>query len=386
MAEDDIYSNKTIYEKFIGKAGQLIVPPRDARRKYWIKNPENAKYFIQLADKMQAKDLSYIRRIRMLRKLLFICHCTRKDLAELQRDDIDAILSQAHAVNRTYESKRDFLIGIKSIWRTLFPDKDERGRDDETIVPYVVRHVKTKIDRSRQKIRKDKFTADEYMEIFDLFYDRLDVQSVIVLAYEGLARPQEILGRSVKDVELHENYAKIWISERGKEGVGFIPIIEHVDVIRRWMEVHPLRHDPNAPLFFSRATNTRFRRLAPTGFNKIVRRRMKSAGMDKPVTLYSFKRNGITHMRLKGKSDLDIQRRARWTSTEQLHTYDLSTQEDAFQKELERKGLVVGAPRECIRIDTQVESEQTSTIQKHDQNQAMLLATMQLLINQMRSQ
>ena len=37
---------------------------------------------------------------------------------------------------------------------------------------------------------------------------------------------------------------------------------------------------------------------------------------------------------------MQIQHAARWTSTKQLKTYDLTNQEDAFQVELEKRGIV----------------------------------------------
>ncbi len=37
---------------------------------------------------------------------------------------------------------------------------------------------------------------------------------------------------------------------------------------------------------------------------------------------------------------MEIQHRARWTSTKQLKTYDLSNQEDSFKKQLAKRGLI----------------------------------------------
>ena len=44
--------------------------------------------------------------------------------------------------------------------------------------------------------------------------------------------------------------------------------------------------------------------------------------------------------RLRGESDMEIQHAARWTSTKQLKTYDLSSQEDAFKLKLAKRGLI----------------------------------------------
>jgi len=62
--------------------------------------------------------------------------------------------------------------------------------------------------------------------------------------------------------------------------------------------------------------------------------------LNKPITCYSLKRNGVTFARLRGESDVEIQHRARWTSTKQLKTYDLSSQEDSFRIALAKRGLI----------------------------------------------
>ncbi len=373
MAENDIYNSKHKYEEVTKKVECWIAPPMHGKRKYWIKHPGNLAHFERLAAKLEARDVSYIRRLRLLQKLMIVCHVIRKDLKEVTRDDIDQVLAYAHAIHKTFESKRDFLLDLRFIWKILFPDVDEHGRDDETIVPYVVRHVATKIDRSRKKMRNDKLTPEEYKIVYDAFFDRPDIQVIIMLGYEGLGRPQEILARKVSDVELHDKYAKVWITEHGKEGVGFIPVIDGVEVLRKWVENHPLKHKPDAPLFFSRSRNCMFKPVSPPAINKHIRIRLAQLGIDKRVTLYSFKRNGITHMRLAGFSDNQIQRRARWTTTKQLHTYDLGNQEDAFGEELKSRGLsgtndqrqsmrLSSAPTSGYRVPKSISIRESATV------------------------
>ncbi len=58
------------------------------------------------------------------------------------------------------------------------------------------------------------------------------------------------------------------------------------------------------------------------------------------ITAYSLKRNGVTHRRLRGDSDKEIQSAARWTTTKQLHTYDIAEQKESYKIELIKKGLM----------------------------------------------
>jgi hypothetical protein len=100
---------------------------------------------------------------------------------------------------------------------------------------------------------------------------------------------------------------------------------------------HPFQHDKEAFLFYS--GTDRLSPLTPGTINKHLRAACRGLGLDKRVTAYSLKRNGVTLGRLRGDSDVEIQHRAGWTSTKQLQTYDLSTPEDSFVGELAKRGL-----------------------------------------------
>ena len=258
-------------------------------------------------------------------------------------------------------TKKVFIINLKFIWRLLFSEKDEKGRIDESITPYVVRHLSSKIDKSRQKLRSDKLTYPEFEKLVKAFGTDMRMKAMITISLESLSRPQELLGRKIKDVELFDNYAKIYITEHGKEGTGFLRIIDSYQYLSEWLNQHPQKDNPEAYLFITTGKTNRNKQMRPITANKYIKQRCKEIGLNKPITLYSLKRNGVTFLRLQGADDLEIQHRARWTSTDQLKTYDLSTQEDSFKVELIKRGLVEGkgkfkefAPKtkECLFCNT----------------------------------
>lgn len=342
MPDDDIYGNKGKYERFKDNLNNYLTPPKetDRKRKYWIKNKINIKYFKKMFDKFDARDNSYIRRLRLLRSFLIVAYVLDKDLSKVDRDDIDKVMGFAHTVNKSVKSKRDFALDTKFIWRQIFPELDEKGRPDETLVPYAVRHLSGKVDKSREKMRKDKYTLEEFKKLMDSFSNDPRMQCLLTTIQESLSRPQEILGRKIKDVEMHDNYAKIYITEHGKEGVGFLRIIDSYFYLSKWINSHPLKSDPEAYLFINLGKVNHHKQFKPKAANEMISDRCKKIGINKPITLYSLKRNGVTMMRLAGKSDVEIQHTARWTSTKQLRTYDLSTQEDSFRLELIKRGKI----------------------------------------------
>jgi integrase len=348
MAEDDIYESKQKYERYIAKLDDIATPrPWRAEKrgaaKYYCKNPVNIRHFRRLLPLFDARDLSYIRRLRLFRTLIMACHATSRDLAECDREEINRIVGFAHSVYPAAKSKRDFIIDLKFMWRVLFPDLDEKGRPDETLMPYAVRHLSAKIDRSKEKLRDEKMTYEDFERLIQSFSLDKRLQAYLALSLESLRRPQELLYTRIRDVEIHDSHAKIWIASHGKEGPGLAQCIDSFPYLVAWFNEHPLRHNPDAYLFINIGCAGRYEQLKPTTINKHLRMKLKVLGIQKRITCYSFKRNGVTLRRLRGDSDVSIQRAAGWTSTRQLQTYDLSTAEDAYSIELVKRGLISDA-------------------------------------------
>ena len=347
MAENDIYNSRKKYERFVSKIGEMARPPEDRGitqgrngAKYYCKNPANLEYFRALHRAFEARDLSYIRRLRLLNVLKIVCFVTDKNLAECEREDINGIMAYTHRVLLSPKSKQDFVRDIKYIWKIILPELDERGRVDDTISPYAVRHLSARVDRSREKTREDRLTVEEYGKYLRAFSQDARIQAFIAAIYDGLARPQELCYVRINDVELYDNYAIIQISEHGKEGPGSVLCIESFPYIAAWYNQHPLRHDPEAFFFINLSVNGRYKQLKPSAINKHLKEKSRLLGIRKRITCYSFKRNGVTLMRARGDSELEIQHRARWRSLKPLKSYDMNQREDAIRITLAKRGLI----------------------------------------------
>jgi len=357
MAEEDIYGNKRRYERTMGDLDLLASPParspRRGQRRYYCQNRANLRHFEKLHMAFESRDTSYVRRNRVLHVLLFLSSHTDRDLATCGREDIDRLVAQGHKVNRAPASKEDFLKSVKYLWRSLFPENDEHGRPDERIVPYPVRHISCAVDKSRARMRNNRLSVDEIERIVGYFSSDPQMQAYVTIAVESLGRPQEMCFRRIKDVELHENYARVWVSSHGKEGTKFLQCIDSFPYLVKWIGQHPYQNDPEAFLFMGRGD--RDRPCTPAAVNKKLKTACKRLSIQKKITAYSLKRNGVTLRRLRGDSDVAIQHVAGWTSTKQLRTYDLSSAEDTFQGQLARRGLIPTEPGGAT--ETQLETK-----------------------------
>ncbi len=337
MAENDIYNNEGKYQIAKNSYRELLNKPEPgSKRKYWCKNPKNIEYFPKLFMHMESRDQSYVRRNRLLNTFRLIIHIADKDLKECGREDADYIVAYMHGVYKSANSKSDFIRDMKLFWKILFPELDEKGRVEDGVVPYNVRHLKAGQDISTQKRKLDKLTWEEFERIVQFFSNDRRIQFFLTLALESLARPQEILYTKISDIEQYDNYAKIWVSEHGKEGVKFLQVINSYPYLLHLLEKHQFSKDKDSYIFI----NSDGSQMKPANINKKLRIAMKSLNITKPITCYSIKRNGVTFRRLRGDDDVSIQHVAGWKSTKQLKTYDLSGADDVLKLELIKQGKI----------------------------------------------
>ena len=350
MVQDDAYGNKQRYERFKNGLDIFLLSPtqrfeklgRKLRNdKYYCKNPDNLKYFEFLFRRFEAKDLSYIRRLRVIGTFKIVCHFAEKDVKTFDQDDIDSIVAEMHKIYRSVESKRSFIKNIKNIWRILFPETDDKGRKDSTKVPYAVRHLKRSDIAKSQERARDILTPNEVDNLFRYFQDKPQIQCFLALLYDGLLRPQEAIYLKLKDIEMLDSSIRVHVREHGKEGIG----ISWVDAIgygyvQKWYLFHPHQETkPCSPFLFSESNYNSFGKFSLRKANERLKKACKDLDLDKRVNLYDLNRAGITHALLRGVPSIVIQKKRRWSSLKQLKVYDHSTSMNVMESELIRLGL-----------------------------------------------
>src|SRR3990167_726150 len=341
MAEDDIYGSKHCWETILKKieSGAYLKP--HANSKFYIKNRDNLKYFPIVAKELDLKDNAFIRRQMIVTTLKKICYLTEKDLKDITQEDVKEIVRKANSMNKTSNSRNEFLTIARMIWKMILPEKDHLGRVDTSIVPYSWRIKVDYSDKSIKKDKSDKITYAEYTEILKGLNGNPKMQLFISLMFSNLARPQEICFIDLEDVTIFDNYARIRISKHGKEGTKTLQLIDNFYYLIQWLNVHPYwRKDNKMPLFITTANNSRHKRMNPIHANKALRNILEKLNIKKPLSGYSFKRNGVTSKLIAGENPQDIQKTAGWASFKTIQSYDLSVQEDYFKEELIRKGVI----------------------------------------------
>ncbi len=134
-------------------------------------------------------------------------------------------------------------------------------------------------------------TAEEARRLVEAATGLRD-KAMIALEFEAGLRPTEFLGIRVGDVRFDGDAA--YLSVRGKTGPRVVGLFSSVSLVSRWLEVHPARDNPEAPLW---VVQSNYRRGMPVGYAvwlKRLRQTAVKAGVKKRVTLYAFRHGAAT--------------------------------------------------------------------------------------------
>jgi hypothetical protein len=113
------------------------------------------------------------------------------------------------------------------------------------------------------------------------------------LLQETGARIGEFLNLRIKDVIFEKDHAKVLIPY-GKTGSRQVFILRSIPTLRKYLEVHSLRENPDSFLWISDSPKTRNQPMMHSGTRKMVSKCFEKAGLKKRCNLHWFRHSRAT--------------------------------------------------------------------------------------------
>jgi len=113
------------------------------------------------------------------------------------------------------------------------------------------------------------------------------------LLYDSAGRISEVLNLKIKDVVFDRKDMAL-INLKGKTGERKIRIIKSVPSIKLWLNNHPFKNDPEAPLFTSVRTKN-YEAISPTTVDQILKDYGKRIGL-KRIHAHMFRHTRLTEL------------------------------------------------------------------------------------------
>jgi len=267
----DIYNYERILERAFAKIKESSI------------NKINKSLILHFLEDCIVQGLSKPRIIKYAHTLLQISRLINKPFLEVRKNDIVCVVKEIESRNYSDWTKRDYKIIIKRFFKWLRQTED---------YPEEVGWIKAKV-RNNNMFPEELLTEDEVKEMVEVASNPRD-RAFILILYESGCRIGEILSLRIRNVQFDEYGAQLIVN--GKTGGRRVRILLSQAELASWMNIHPLRNDPNAPLWITLGTNSRNSILKYRTACEILKETARRAGIRKRVYPHLFRHSRATYL------------------------------------------------------------------------------------------
>ncbi len=286
-----------------------------------------------------AKYLNTLKRIRVM---------LGKPFKQVTKDDVRNLILTIESRNLSDWTKHDYKIIFKIFFRWLKQTED---------YPDEVSWITSKIRNSRL-LPEEILTEEEVERLVDSAYTIRDKAFILVL-YESGCRIGELLSLSLKNVQFDEYGAKLIVD--GKTGMRRVRIIFSAPKLALWIDNHPLRENPDAPLWITQSMNRRNRQLMYSSAKTMLKKIAKKSGIKKRIYPHLFRHSRATHLS-KHLTESQLKHHLGWVQASKMASiYVHLSGRDVDQALLNLQGIksdiIKEKPKMVLQICSRCENE-----------------------------
>lgn len=268
--KDEVYCYKRRIESTLRRVKRSSIPE------------ESKKNILDFYRECIIRGYSKARIIKYIDTLERIARDLNKPFSETGKEDIADLVARIEQRDYSDWTKHDYKVILKVFFRWL------RNTDYPEEVSWI------KIKKSNgHKLPDELLTAEEVFRLVDAA-DHIRDKAFILTLYESGCRIGEILCLQIKHVHFDEFGAVLLVN--GKTGQRRVRIIASAQKLNQWVENHPLKKDPNAPLWITIGTNSRYRVWNYGTAKEVLKKLVKKAGIKKRVYPHLFRHSRATHL------------------------------------------------------------------------------------------
>ena len=228
-----------------------------------------------------AESLSVARVLFYMNRLWNITRWVNMDFKEMTEEDIKELVRKIEQMNYTEQTKLDHKKVIKKFFKWL--DGNDRR----------VKWIKTWMNRNNNKLPDELLNKDDIWKLIKACYNVRD-KAVISVLWESGCRVGELLGMRIKSVQFDDKGAVIIV--HGKTGSRRLRLVSSVPHLSNWLEHHPRKDDPEAPLWISIGSKSHAEQVMYHCLNARLRKIAKRAGIKKKVNPHMFRHSRATDL------------------------------------------------------------------------------------------
>lgn len=165
-------------------------------------------------------------------------------------------------------------------------------------------------------------------------------RAIVMTFWDSAARANEVLNLNLGHVEI-DKYGAVIVVE-GKTGMRRIRLIEAVPDLQAWINQHPHKDDPDAPLFVTfRNSGNKPKRIDIRTVQNTLKTVAEDAGVKKNIHPHAFRHGKLTDLVKRGFKETELRIIAGWEADSKMPaTYIHLSGEDVEKKVLASYGII----------------------------------------------
>lgn len=300
-------------EKFRQAAAQLSASTITDRNKAFILAYRDACLLQQTCGK--------VRLIRVIGALLLFARQLGKDFDQATREDLQRLVSSMLTRQPPYspETISTYKAIIKRFYTWLgAPNEFGAKAPAPAIVTWITTHVRA---RDKKKLQRNQLLLPSDIEkVINITQNARD-KALDAVLWETGGRIAEIGNLQLKHAT--KNDVGYTLEVTGKTGTRSVLIVSSAPFLAQWLNVHPFRTDPEAPLWVHYQFSVQPLQMKYDTIRTLLRNQFQRAGIEKHVYPHLFRHSRATYVLASGlMTEAQAKAYFGWTpNTDQLATY-----------------------------------------------------------------
>lgn len=268
--KDEVYRTKQRIESCLRKIRNSCID-EDSKQK-----------ILEFYQECIVRGYSKERIIKYLVTLERIARDLGKPFVEAKKADIVNLIAKIEQSNYSDWTKHDYKVILRVFYKWL--RKEER--------PEEVGWIRIR-EANRHKLPEELLTVEEVNRLVDAA-DHIRDKAFISTLYESGCRIGELLCLQIRHV-CFDNFGAVLLVN-GKTGQRRVRVIASASKLYQWYENHPLKENPEAPLWITIGTNSRYKVWTYSTAKEVIKKIARKAGIKKRVYPHLFRHSRATHL------------------------------------------------------------------------------------------
>jgi len=243
---------------------------------------KNKKNILEFKDQLLLDGFSFGRTVKYVYYLSKLASTLGKDFDSATIQDLKSLVSGIDQSEYCESTKKEIKIYLKKLYKWM-QNSDE--------YPDIVRWIKPQSRRiEKMKLPEDMLSENDIQKLIDYTSKPRD-KAFISALYESGCRIGELLFLRIKNLKI-DRYGSILLLPPMKTGARRVRIISSTPYLTNWINLHPLRNDPNAYIWLGKSGKV----LSYGWVRKTLSILGQKAGIKKKLNPHNFRHSRATHL------------------------------------------------------------------------------------------